>query len=70
MAANHVTPAEFMEVLDAAKRPDVEPSVSHPENWTTIGETRRGRALRVVFEMEESDDFVYVRPITGYEPED
>jgi hypothetical protein len=70
MAVNEVTPAEFMEVLDAARRSDVEPSVSHPENWTTIGGTRRGRALRIVFEMEESDDFVYIRPITGYEPED
>jgi hypothetical protein len=71
MAANDVTPAEFEEVLGAARRRDIEPSASHPENWTTVGETSRGRTLRIVFEMDASDpDFLHVRPITAYEPED
>lgn len=68
MAAHDVTPEEFVEVLDAAHRSDVEPSVTHPSNWTVIGETGAGRTIRIVFELDESDDFIYVRPITGYEP--
>lgn len=69
MAANDVTPEEWVEAFDAADRRDVEPSVSHPENWSVIGETAGGRTLRIVFEMDDSDpDFIYVRPITGYEP--
>jgi hypothetical protein len=71
MGHNGVTPEEFLEVLDAAHRDNIEPSVSHPENWTTTGETVAGRTLRIVFELDEADpDFIYVRPITGYEPED
>jgi hypothetical protein len=65
-----VTPEEFEDVLAAADRSDVEPSRSHPENMTCCGETSDGRTLRIVFELDESDDFVYVRPVTAYDSED
>jgi hypothetical protein len=68
MAAHDVTPEEFVEILDATDRDDVEPSVSHPSNWTILGETDAGRTVRIVFEMDDSGGFVYIRPITGYEP--
>jgi hypothetical protein len=63
-----VTPEEWQEVLDSAPRRDIEPSESDPDHWTYLGETSRGRTLRIVFILEEDDDFIYVRPITGYEP--
>ena len=67
---NGVTPEEFEEVLTAVARRDVQPSRSHPENMTCAGETNEGRNLRIVFELDESDDFVYVRPVTAYESEE
>jgi len=65
-----VTPEEFEEVLTAVARRDVQPSRLHPENMTCAGETNEGRNLRIVFELDESDDFVYVRPVTAYESEE
>jgi hypothetical protein len=67
---NGVTPEEFEEVLASADRRDVEPSRSHPENMTCVGETSDGRRLRIVFELDEADDFVYIRPVTAYDYED
>jgi hypothetical protein len=68
VADNGVTPEEWQEVLDSAPRRDIEPSESDPGHWTYIGETRGGRTIRIVFVMDEGDDFVYIRPITGYGP--
>ena len=56
--------------MTAIARRDVQPSRSHPENMTGLGETSEGRNLRIVFELDESDDFVYVRPITAYDSEE
>jgi hypothetical protein len=70
VGSNGVTPEEFEEVLTAVARRDVQPSRSHSENMTCHGETSEGRPLRIVFELDESDDFVYVRPITAYECEE
>jgi hypothetical protein len=67
---NGITIEEFEQVLAAVDRQDVEASRSHPENMTCVGETFDGRLLRIVFELDESDDYVYVRPITAYESED
>jgi hypothetical protein len=70
IAHNGVMPEEFEDVLSSVDRHDVEPSRSHPENMTCHGETGDGRSLRIVFELDESDDFVYVRPVTAYDSED
>ncbi len=69
IAHNDVTPVEFQEVLDAIDRDDVEPSESGPGHLTAVGATSAGRPLRVVFELDESPDFVLVRPIAAYEPD-
>jgi uncharacterized DUF497 family protein len=68
VAEHGVTPEEWQEVLDAADPADVEPSESDQDHWTYLGETARGRTLRIVFVMEGDEDFLYIRPITGYEP--
>lgn len=70
VAEHGVTPEEFQEVLDAADRRDVGSSKSDPTHMTIVGETRDGRSLRIVFELDEDDDFAYIRPITAYEPTD
>jgi hypothetical protein len=66
--AEHDSPEEWQEVLDSADLADLEPSESDPDHWTYLGGTGRGRTLRIVFIMEDDGDFVYIRPITGYEP--
>jgi hypothetical protein len=67
--ADHgVTPEEWLQVLDAADRRDIEPSESDPDHWTCLGETRDGRTLRIVFILDESEELIYVRPVTGYGP--
>jgi hypothetical protein len=68
VAEHGVTQEEWQEVLDAADPADVEPSESDPDHWTCPGETGLGRTLRIVFVMEGDEDFLYIRPITGYEP--
>ncbi len=67
VAHNGVTPEEFEEVLEVVDRDDVEPSNSGPGHLTAAGETAEGRRLRIVFEADESPDFVMVRPITAYD---
>jgi hypothetical protein len=68
VAHNGVSKAEFEEVFEVVDRADVEPSHSGPGHLTAVGETEAGRELRIVFELDESPDFVMVRPITAYDP--
>lgn len=68
VAHNGVTRDEFEEVLESIDRGDVEDSHSGPGHLTAVGETEKGRELRIVFELDESPDFVLVRPITAYDP--
>ncbi len=68
VAHNGVTPEEFQEVLDAAPRRAILPSNTDPDNMTWVGETLAGQELRIVFVLDEDDDFIHVRPVTAYDP--
>ncbi len=62
---NGVTPKEFEQVLTTVARRNIQTSRSHPENMTCVGKTNSGRNLRIVFQLDESDDFIYVRHVSA-----
>ena len=66
IAANGVSQDEFEEALDSVQKNDVVSSHTSGRP-TVVGETRDGRRLRIVFEIEVLDDFTVIRPITAYD---
>ena len=66
IAANGVTPAEFEQVLEGGGRGGVSRSSGRPfkRGWT-----EGGKHLQIVFERDDDDGFLLLRPVTAYEVE-
>ena len=66
IAANGVTPAEFEQVLDGSGREGVSRSSGRPfkRGWT-----EGGKYIQIVYELNDDDGFLLLRPFTAYEVE-